>query len=219
MGHTAYIRNEFLTLVDALCGIFVALYNRLNKIGAEIFVAAIVIAAYIGFVLSRFGYLTWGFNVAFVSQIFLLAGVLIRRYNFVEHLSPKFCGVLTLILIVAFQFNERVEMSAAFFGDSLLFCAGGVAGTLLLMKLSALMTDGKIFSPVSSCGRQSMMILILHPLTVELIYNLLVRNNLIAFTEIYTPTIIFGATVTGVLVPLIIAERFGKLPVLKCFCP
>lgn len=200
--------------------IFVALYNRLNKIGAEIFVAAIVIAAYVGFVLSRFGYLPWGFNVALVSQIFLLAGVLIRRYNVVERLSPKGCGVLTLILIVAFEFNDRVEMSAAFYGDSLLFCAGGVTGTLLIMKISALMTGGKIFSLISSCGRQSMMILVLHPIAANVFYEIIARaTNFppeIFFTE---PTIIFGATVTGVLIPLTIAERFGKLPVLKYFCP
>ncbi|MBR2733050.1 MAG: acyltransferase family protein [Selenomonadaceae bacterium] len=200
--------------------IFVALYNRLNKFGAEIFVAAIVIAAYIGFVLSRFGYLPWGFNVALVSQIFLLAGILIRRYNVIERLSPKLCGVLTLILIVAFEFNDRVEMSAAFYGDSLLFCAGGVTGTLLIMKISALMTGGKIFSTISLCGRQSMMILVLHPIVANVFYEIIARaTNFppeIFFTE---PTIIFGATVTGVLIPLTIAERFGKLPVLKYFCP
>ena len=32
------------------------------------------------------------------------------------------------------------------------------------------------------------------------------------------PTIIFGATVTGVLIPLFLATKFGKLPVVKYFC-
>ena len=32
------------------------------------------------------------------------------------------------------------------------------------------------------------------------------------------PLLIFAATAAGVLLPLLIAEKFGKLPVLKYFC-
>ena len=200
--------------------IFVALYNRLNKIGAKIFMLAVVTCSCIGLTVGKIFILPMGFDIALTAQIFLLAGILIRRYNVVERLSPKLCGVLTLILIVAFEFNDRVEMSAALYGNSLMFCAGGVTGTLLIMKISALMTGGKIFSTISLCGRQSMMILVLHPIAANVFYEIIARaTNFppeIFFTE---PTIIFGATVTGVLIPLTIAERFGKLPVLKYFCP
>lgn len=197
--------------------IFIKFYSRIESL--ETFVLALVAAAYAGFLLSRFGYLPLGMNVALVSQIFLLTGVLIRKYNFAERMDLKLCGVLTFILIISFRLNGRVEMSGAIFGEPILFYAGGLAGTLIVMKFSALMTDGKIFSLISDCGRQSMLILILHPLIIELFYNLLVRNNVATLIEIYNiPIFILLSTASGVLIPLFIAKKFGKLPVLKYFC-
>ena len=197
--------------------IFIQIYNRLKNF-PKLFVATIFFVTCGGFVLSRLGYLLLGLNVAFVAQIFLLAGILIRRYSVVERLSPKICGGLTLILIAAFEFNEAVNMSGANYGEPILFYAGGLAGSLLLMKISALMSAGKIFSLISSCGRQSMMILVLHPLIIELLYNLLVRAANFPLEKIFSAPIIFCAAFSGTLLPLWIAERFGKLPVLKKFC-
>ena len=198
---------------------FIRLYNQLNKSGVELFVLAIVLSAYAGFVSSFFGYLPLGLNVALAAQIFLLIGVLIKRYNFIEKMNLKIFGGFAFMLMFAFQFNQRVEMSGAIFGEPFLFYAGATAGTLIIMKLSALMTDGKIFSLISDCGRQSMLILVLHPLIIELLYNVLVRNNLATLEEIYNiPIFIFLSVAAGVLIPLFIAKKFGKLPVLKYFC-
>lgn len=196
--------------------IFITLYNRLNKIGAEIFVFAVATAASLGFSLIP---LPFGFDIALAAQIFLLAGVLIRRYNVVDRLSPKICGVLTLIVIVAFELNERVSMNSRVYGNALLFYAGGLSGTLLLMKISALMTGGKIFSLISSCGRQSMMILVLHLIVANTLYEIIDTCTEIPPEKFFTdPIIIFAVTAVSVLIPLKIAERFGKLPVLKYFC-
>ena len=199
--------------------IFIKLYSRLNKISTEVFVLAIAFAVYVGFALSRFGYLPFGVNVALVAQIFLLAGILIRKYNVVERITPRVCGGLTLLWIISFQFNEGVEMSVALFGEPILFYSGGLIGSLLVMKFSALMTGGKVFSLISDCGRQSMIILVLHTLIIELTYNVLVRITSMTVEKICDePTLIFLATALGVLIPLVIAKRFGKLPVLKYFC-
>lgn len=196
--------------------IFITLYNRLNKIGAEIFALTVATASCLGFSLIP---LPLGVDIALVAQIFLLAGVLIRRYNVVERLSPKICGVLTLIVIVAFEFNAIIDMNFRDYGNALLFYAGGLSGTLLLMKISALMTCGKIFSLISSCGRQSMMILVLHPIFANTLYEIIKTCTKFPPEKFLTePTIIFAVTAAGVLIPLKIAERFGKLPVLKYFC-
>lgn len=196
--------------------IFIKLYNRLNKIGAEIFTLTVVTAASFGFSLMP---LPMGLDIALAAQIFLLAGVLIRRYNVVERLNPKICGVLTLIVIVAFELNERVSMNSRVYGNAFLFYAGGLAGTLLLMKISALMTGGKIFSLISSCGRQSMMILVLHLIVANTLFEIIDTCTEIPPEKFFTePTIIFAATAAGVLIPLKIAERLGKLPLLKIFC-
>jgi len=81
------------------------------------------------------------------------------------------------------------------------------------------MTDGKIFSLISGCGRQSMMILLLHPITANIFYEIIIDVLNFPKEKIFTePAVIFGATVTGVLIPLFIAKKFGRLPVLKYFC-
>ena len=219
-NNTGLILEQLWFLPALLCAeiIFIKLYNRLNKIGVEIFVFAVVTATSLGFNLKPLS-LPLGLDIALAAQIFLLAGVLIRRYNVVERLSPKNCGVLTLIVIVAFEFNERVDMNFRVYGNALLFYAGGLSGTLLLMKISALMTCGRIFSLISSCGRQSMMILVLHLVVANTLFEIIDTCTEIATEEFFTePTIIFAVTATSVLIPLKIAERLGKLPVLKYFC-
>ena len=150
----------FLPALLAAEIIFVRLFNRLNKFGAEIFTLSLAICAYIGFNIKNFFELPLGIDIALVVQLFLLAGVWIRRYNLIDKLTPINCGVLTLIVVIAFGINEHVDMNFRRYGNELLFYAGGLSGTLLVMKLSMLTTDGKIFSLISSYGRQSMIILL-----------------------------------------------------------
>ena len=199
--------------------IFIQLYNRLNKIGEDVFICAIIFCSLLGLLIGKIHALPLGADIALAAQIFLLAGVLIRKYNFVERLNLKIFGGLNLLLVIAFCINLRVDMNFRTYGDAFLFYAGGLAGTLILMKISALMTGGKIFSLISDCGRQSMMILILHPITANIFYEIIVDGFNFSAEKIFSePTIIFGVTVTGVLIPLFIAKKFGKLPVLKYFC-
>ena len=103
----------------------------------------------------------------------------------------------------------------------MLLYAGGIAGTLLVMKLSLLMTKfgGVIRDFMNACGRQSMLILVVHPITANIFYDVIVSVLNVPAEKIFSePPIIFFITVSGVLIPLFIAEKFGKLPVLKYFC-
>ena len=199
--------------------IFIKLYNYLNKIGSEVFVLVIIFCSLFGLLIGKIIALPLGTDIALVSQIFMLVGILIRKYNVIEQKILKPFIIMTLMFILAFQFNSLINMTFRCYGEIFLFYSGSIAGTLLVMKLSALMTNGKIFSLISDCGRQSMMILVLHPPIIELLYTLLVRNNLVTLAEVYNvPLLIFLSTTSGVLIPLFIAKRFGKLPVLKYFC-
>ena len=199
--------------------IFIRLYNRLNKIGEDVFIFAIIFCSLLGLLIGKIHVLPLGADIGLTVQIFLLAGVLIRKYNVVERLNLKICVPLMLIVVAAFCLNIFVGMNSRNYGDPFLFYAGGLAGTLLVMKISALMTDGKIFSLVSDCGRQSMMILLLHLTITNIIYEIIIGVLNFPPEKILTdPAVIFCATVTGTLIPLFIAKKFGKLPVVKYFC-
>lgn len=201
--------------------IFVVLWNRLNKFGAEIFVLAVIICSCFDFNIKPSAALLFGIDIALVAQIFLLVGVLIRKYNFVDRINFKIFVGLSAIFFCAFLFNELVIMNFREYGNALLFYAGGISGTLLVMKFSVLAAKvrGKFFALIEDCGRQTMLILVMHPIIANTFYEIIVRAADIPPEKILTePTIIFFATLFGTLIPLWIAKRFGKLPVLKNFC-
>ena len=163
----------------------------------------------------------FGIDIALVAQIFLLAGVLIRKYNFVDRINFKIFVGLSAIFFCTFLFNERIDMNFREYGNALLFYAGGISGTLLVMKISVLAAKvrGKFFALIEDCGRQTMMILVMHPIIANIFYEIIVRDADIPSEKILTePTIIFFATCFGTLIPLFVAKKFGKLPVLKHFC-
>lgn len=209
----------FLTALLFTEIIFVKLYNRLNKICAEVFVFSVAMCSLAGIYISKISTLPMGTDIALAAQIFILVGVLIKKYNFVERIDLKVCAMLTLLLMFAFCLNTHASMNGRHYGEPFLFYAGGIAGTLLVMKLSALMTRGKIFSLISNCGRQSMTILVLHPIIANVLYEIIAHSTDFPPKSFFKePIIIFTVTVTGVLIPLFIAKRFGKLPVLRIFC-
>lgn len=201
--------------------IFVVLWNRLNKFGAKIFVLAVVIFSCFGFNVKNFVSLWFDVDIALVALIFLLAGILIRKYNFVDRIDLKIFVGLTAIVLGAFFFNEHIDMNFRIYGNAFLFYAGGIAGSLLVMKISmlAVKVRGKFIALIEDCGRQTMLILVLHPIIANIFYEIIVRAADIPPENLFVePTIIFFATIFGTLIPLWIAKRFGKLPVLKHFC-
>lgn len=218
-GPLLLIQLWFLPALLVAEVIFINLYNRFKEIGAGIFVT-VAICAGVGFNVKNFSILPMGADIALVAQIFILAGVLLRKFKVNERLDFKICAVLIFLLLAAFRFNVLVSMDLRQYGDPLLFYAGGIAGTLLVMKLSMLLTKfgGALCAVVNSCGRQSMAILILHPLFIAITYDLLEAAGLNRELFLIDARIIFVATAAGSLLPVFVAKRFGKVPLLKFFC-
>ena len=213
LGQLWFLPTLFLTQI-----ILIFLYNHLIKIGAKIFLFAVAIVSCAGFVIKNFFLLPMGLDIAFAMQIFLLAGILIRRHKVLDKMDFKLCGALILILLGVFYFNETIDVNTRIYGNPLLFYAGGLAGTLLVMKLSALIANVNIFSVISYCGRQTMMVLVMHTILLNIFYDVLIDIFKFPAEKIYTDyVVIFAATLIGVVIPLLIAKKFGRLPVLKYF--
>lgn len=213
LGQLWFLPTLFLTQI-----ILIFLYNHLIKIGAKIFLFAVAIVSCAGFVIKNFFLLLMGLDIAFAMQIFLLAGILIRKHKVFDKMDFKLCGALILILLGVFYFNETIDVNTRIYGNPLLFYAGGLAGTLLVMKLSALIANVNIFSVISYCGRQTMMVLVMHTILLNIFYDILVDVLKFPAEKIYTDyVVIFAATLIGVVIPLLIAKKFGRLPVLKYF--
>ena len=246
MGHEAYIRNVALSPEIALLGIFVGngnllalvplwflpalffgeliflkLYNRFAVAGAEIFALIIVALSYLGYITGRIVSLPMSLDVTLTAQIFLLAGVLIRKYNVVERLTLRHCLILLNVFVWVFFLNGKISLAHRIYGDWFLLCAGGVSGTLLAIKFSVKMTTlgGKFCELMKYCGRQSLFVMTAHLIIAFAVYDF-VANITGLTVEVVRPLpeVIFTITLLGFLIPLFIAKKFGKLPVLKYFC-
>ena len=71
---------------------------------------AVVIFSCVGFNVKNSVSLWFDVDITLVALIFLLAGFLIRKYNFVDRIDLKICIVLTAIFVEAFFFNEHIEV-------------------------------------------------------------------------------------------------------------
>ncbi len=64
-----------------------------------------------------------------------------------------------------------------------------------------------------------MMVLVMHTILLNIFYNVIIDIFNFPAEKIYTDyVVIFAATMIGVIIPLLIAKKFGRLPVLKYFC-
>ena len=246
MGHEAYIRNESLTPLNALLGIFIGngnllalvplwflpalffseliflkVHNRFGKAAPEIFLLIIFGLIHLGYLIGKIFFLPLGLDVALTVQGLLLAGVLIRKYNVLERLTRRHCLILLNVFALVLLFNGKISMNARNYGELFLFYLGGISGTLLVMKFSIWISnvDGKFCALMKYCGRQSLFVMTAHLIIVFVAYDLIANFTGLPFKIIRPlPEVIFSITLLGLLIPLLIAKKFGRLPVLKYFC-
>ncbi|MBQ3726096.1 MAG: hypothetical protein II902_03390 [Selenomonadaceae bacterium] len=246
MGHEAYIRNEALTPLDALLGIFVGnghllalitlwflpalffseliflkVHNRFGKTAPEIFLLIIFGLIHLGYLIRIFFFLPLGLDVALTVQGFLLAGVLIRKYNVLERLTRRHCLILLNVFALVLLFNGKINMFIRDYGELFLFYLGGISGTLLVMKFSFWISNvgGKFCALMKYCGRQSLFVMTAHLIIVFVVYDLVANFTGLPVKIIRPlPEVIFAATLLGLFIPLFVAKKFGRLPVVKYFC-
>lgn len=247
MGHTAYIRNDSLSPVDALLGIFVGngnllalvplwflpalffselifiqLHNRFAKFGGEVFALIIVAVSYSGYLIGKIFFLPLSLDVALTVQGFLFVGVLIRKHGVIDGLTARRCLILLNVLLWVFLFNGKISMFIRDYGDLFLLYVGGIAGTLLVMKISRILVccEGKFCDLMKYCGRQSLFVMTAHLIIAFTIYDLVAQITGLSVVTVRTlPAVIFAVTLFGLLIPLWFVKHFGKLSVVKYFCP
>lgn len=246
MGHEAYIRNPSLSPVNALLGILIGngnllalvplwflpalffaeliylkVYNRFAKASPEGFLLIIVALTHLGYLIGKIFFLPMSLDVALTVQGFLLAGVLIRKYNVVERLTLRHCLILLNVFLWVFFLNGKISMNSRMYGELFFLYAGGISGTLLIMKLSesAIKFSGKFITLMKYCGRQSLFVMTAHLIIAFIVYDLVANVTGLSVEVVRSlPEVILTITLLGLLIPLFIAKKFGKLPVIKNFC-
>ena len=189
-----------------------------NKI--SLFYVIILLLSAVGYVIgTRVLQIPLGLDVAFVSLIFLLAGNLIKKYNCLDKFNLSVWLMLLIILLFVFHFNHAISMNQRNYANIFLFYAGGIAGSLIVMKISMLLADfqNKIFDFIKYCGQQSVIIMVMHMVVLDVAYHITTLIAAFGFRNLPLKFMI-PVIISGVIVPVWLAKKFADKPIIKYFC-
>lgn len=139
----------------------------------------------IGFTISKFVFLPWGLDIAFVSMIFMFSGYLANKYVFMPKIQIKNYIFIILIFFIVIEINGRVDMNTRLYKNLLLFIIGGLLGTYLTIDLSKRINrkESFLFRSLTYLGKNSIIILLYHAVTPWIILET-IPNNYINIKEI-----------------------------------
>lgn len=151
----------FLTCMFVSLLVFWGLHKLADGDEKKLLVATILTAA-IGYVISFYVMLPWSIDIALVVQVFMIAGWYLRSFP----MDWRWIFVSALVLAVSISVNGEIDTAKRHYENILLYYLGGIAGTILMMKVATWMDDFMAQTAVERflafCGRNSLMILLFH---------------------------------------------------------
>jgi fucose 4-O-acetylase-like acetyltransferase len=124
-----------------------------------------IVLGLIGFSVGNYIQLPWGLDIALVSQLFLFIGSKLKEYKVLETIKPFNISTVLLVLLFvsSFVLNGSIDMNTRSYNNVFLFYTGGISGSLLILKLTKLLSSFKLIVKLFSyLGRESLTILIFH---------------------------------------------------------
>ncbi|WP_159885045.1 acyltransferase family protein [Paenibacillus puerhi] len=167
-----------------------------------------------GYAVSRFVHLPWSLDVAMVAQVFMFAGYrlkeagLFRSYRF----SAPLLGVFAALFALGLLNTEIVDMNHRKYGNIVLFLAGGLAGSFLLMQLVSWVKSWSwIHRIFGALGKESLMILVFH-----MGFSFVVLNNLNKYVFANHLRLDWiSYTIWGVAFSYVVGLLINKIPVIR----
>lgn len=165
-----------------------------------------------GYGLGQVIFLPWNIDVALVAQLYVFIGYKLKQHQVLSNIRIFNLNTLVLLLIflAAAYFNSYVDMNNRVYGNLLLFYLAGIAGSLLAIKGTQLLSKSKLFAALLTyIGQESLVILIFHYGVFILLLNFLERYVLGTYLGWFPTTII---AVAGSLALNLVIQ---KVPVLS----
>ncbi|MEK8132162.1 acyltransferase family protein [Paenibacillus filicis] len=192
-----------------LCG-WKLVFNRGLMAQAGLF----FLLALAGYGVSSLIHLPWSLDVALVAQVFMFVGYklkeagLFRSYRFPLPLLTVFAILFGLGLLN----DEMIDMNHRKYGNILLFLAGGLAGSFLLMQLVYWIKGWtwvrRIFSAL---GKESLVILVFH-----MGFSFVVLNNVNKYMFANNLRLDWiSYTIWGIGFSYVIGLIINKIPVVR----
>jgi fucose 4-O-acetylase-like acetyltransferase len=150
-----------------------------EKYSVQIQMSVVLCMAIAGYMIGKYyAFLPWSFDVAMVSLVFLAFADWMRRSDFMNK-NYFYTLVLPLAVWIYFlQMGIHIELATRSYPYGILSIIEAIAGSLVIISCSKLLERCKVISIFFAwCGKNSMIILILHCLEMmyfdweNLVYN------------------------------------------------
>ncbi|MCX9085630.1 MAG: acyltransferase family protein [Candidatus Methanoperedens sp.] len=170
----------------------------------------------IGFNLSKYVYLPWGFDIALVSMVFMYPGYILNYHISIQKILNLYGIKILFILIFSFiiVLNGNVDMNIRNYNNLLLFSVGGLLGTYLTIELSKVINrnENTLSRFLIYIGKNSLLILLFYDFTPMIFLNIFDAFFNVK-TIIYNSVILYGLNMLLFsIVTIIIIKR---MPILK----
>jgi acyltransferase len=152
--------------------IFINLLSMFNDRQGRLAIGILVVT-FLGYFTSTVFILPWGLDIAIVAQFFLFLGYQLRRMNVFNRISGSHNILLlifsAILLIAAYYFNGMVDMNERNYKNFILFCSGGLSGSILIFALSRVIVQFQTIKGfLVTCGRETLIILAFHSISFKI---------------------------------------------------
>jgi acyltransferase len=152
--------------------IFINLLGMFNGRQGRLTIGILVVTL-LGYFISKIFILPWGFDIALIAQFFLYLGYQLRRKNVFNTISGIHYRLLltfsAILLITAYYFNGMVDMNERNYKNFILFCFGGISGSVLIFALSQIIVQFQAIKGfLVACGGETLIILAFHNISFKM---------------------------------------------------
>ncbi|AIQ70684.1 acyltransferase family protein [Paenibacillus graminis] len=201
------IPSWFLTCLFVTQIIFCLSMRYLSGRPLLLQLAAMLALSLSGYALSTIVFLPWNIDVALVAQLFVFIGYQLKQHQLLSKIRVFNLGTLVwmALFLTAAYLNSYVDMNNREYGNLFLFYTAGIAGSLLAIKMTQLLSRSRFFAAtLTYIGQESLAILIFHYGIFILLLNFMERFVFASYLGWFPTTVI---AVTGSLVLSLVVKR------------
>ena len=153
----------FLTCLFCASIIFNTVIKLTKSYNKSLQFLIIVIISLFGYIIGKFIYLPWSFDIALASQFFIYCGYYFKTNNILNK-KPHiiFLLLLSCLLILSIS-TGSLNLNSRLYNIILISYLGAISGCILLVYFSMVLTKFKVSGKVFSyLGKESLVILCFH---------------------------------------------------------
>lgn len=172
----------FIICLFAARIIYIALMKILDKKQKLISLLVMIILSFIGMVIGKYyAYLPWSIDVALAALPFMWLGNMLSKLELIPKINRTMYIICFFIWIALGILGFEIEMSMRTYPGYMICLVEAIAGSILCIGISILLElkSKKISSFFTWCGKNSMIILIVHCLEMRFLnWNNFIFNKI-----------------------------------------